>query len=393
MESELRAYHRLFAEQFVLRERRPAAARRGPARPELWLDEAAVAIHRAQIIQSLGHPAAALTILSQPLAQPYPGLSRHADAAGEAVLAAIALIYTGPRGCTWLDRRLYLPPAWFEPERPAADIESAVPAWITYKSGVTLGAEMLLANLAGGSLPVRWINLDQAYCRELRLLEELHHRSITFCVETGRHQPVWLKPAGLDQDWTRATADFLAAGWPAQAWQPAEASAEVAATRLALDRSGRPGLEGWLIVQRPAGSPAIDQWRFFLSNAPASQDKPTLIEMLGGAAPAARVLAECQTDPAEDSPGWAGWHHHTALTMLAHHFLVLLRNRFGAAAPALDVAQTRQILHRVLAQPEFDIQPALAEIERIQQQNLTAYLQLKEAQAFGWLEREIAWGI
>ncbi|MCA1598009.1 MAG: IS701 family transposase, partial [Chloroflexi bacterium] len=27
--------------------------------------------------------------------------------------------------------------------------------------------------------------------------------------------------------------------------------------------------------------------------------------------------------------GWVGWHHHTALSLLAHHFLVWQRCRMG----------------------------------------------------------------
>ena len=44
----------------------------------------------------------------------------------------------------------------------------------------------------------------------------------------------------------------------------------------------------------------------------------------------------CITTPAEECKGevgldhyevrgWIGWHHHTAMTLLAHHFLVRLR--------------------------------------------------------------------
>jgi hypothetical protein len=72
--------------------------------------------------------------------------------------------------------------------------------------------------------------------------------------------------------------------------------------------------------------------------------------------------------------GWKGWHHHMTMTFLSHLFLVCLRVKMGADAPALTIAQVRQLLQVVLPQRQFDAQSALAEIERIQRQNRAAYL-------------------
>ena len=71
--------------------------------------------------------------------------------------------------------------------------------------------------------------------------------------------------------------------------------------------------------------------------------------------------------------GWIGWHHHTALTLLAHHFLVQLRIELGSAAPALTVSQARKLLQVVLPKRRFDAAGIVKELERIQRQNYAAY--------------------
>lgn len=62
------------------------------------------------------------------------------------------------------------------------------------------------------------------------------------------------------------------------------------------------------------------------------------------------------------------------LTFLSHLFLVRLRVKMGLDAPALTIAQVRQLLQVVLPQRQFDAQSALDEVERMQRRNRAAYL-------------------
>lgn len=376
MESDLRAYHQLFAERFVLRGRR--RGRRALAEPaELWLDEGAIAIHQAEAAKTVGHPDGCLALVSAPLPGHYPGLAGPGEAAPGP--AAIYLIYFSPLGATPLDRRLFLPEDWFTADRPQAGLEYAIPAWVTYHSGPALGSEMVLAALAGGLAPVRAVALGGAFGRDQRLLDQLHQSGHTFVMEVSREQPIWIRAAGKPAHaaaWRAQPADEFAARLPPEAWQPAGPDGQIVARQVALDRAQRLGPEGWLVVRRPADLPAVDRWRFCLSNADARADLRSLAGLTDWEAPVGQVLRDCRSVAATTgAPGWAGWHHDTTLTMLAHHFVVRLRRRYGPAAPALDVAQARQILQTVLPQAEFDLTPALAEIERIQLHNLAAFPQ------------------
>lgn len=381
MESELKTYHHLYAERFVIRERRPAARRRAGSLPpaseaplEVWFDEAAVKIHQAEVAKTLGHPEGVLALTSYALPPTYPGLAgaKGAPADGHPGPAAIVLMYVSPAGAAPLDRRLFLPETWFHGERPASDVTWSIPAWVTYQTGLTLGAEMVKAVLDGGLVPARGVILDQAYSQAWWFLDELHQAGQAFCVAGNRTHPYWRHAPADAGAWETGRVDLLAARLPRAAWHPA-GDEEFTAQRIVLDRRGQPGPEGWLIVRRPAGSLAVDDWQLCLSNAPAGMAPGRLAEWLGWQSAVAAVLDDCRAEAADAAPGWAGWHHHTTLTMVAHHFLLQLRRRFGAAAPALNLPQARRLLEAVLLRPEFDIWPAVAEIEAIQRQNLAAF--------------------
>ena len=75
---------------------------------------------------------------------------------------------------------------------------------------------------------------------------------------------------------------------------------------------------------------------------------------------------------------WANWHQQTALAFVAHSCLSHLRRQYGAAAPALTLAQMQRMLQLILPQADFDAGVLAAEIRRIQRQNLAAYLSQRD---------------
>ena len=133
--------------------------------------------------------------------------------------------------------------------------------------------------------------------------------------------------------------------------------------------------EEWFVFRRHPGY--VHELKTFRCNAPAD----TPIEMLARLTAMRWPVETCNEDGNTELGmdhyevrGWKGWHHHMTMTFLSHLFLVCLRVKMGADAPALTIAQVRQLLQVVLPQRQFDAQSALAEIERIQRQNRAAYL-------------------
>lgn len=141
-------------------------------------------------------------------------------------------------------------------------------------------------------------------------------------------------------------------------------------------QDGLPGRAEWLIIRRPVGATSTTAWKYYRCNAPKDLPFKTLAQMTAWRWPVERVIEECKGELGFDHyevRGWVGWHHHTTMTMLSHHFLVQLRVKMGAEAPALTVAQVRQLLQVVLPKREFDEASIIAEIERIQRQNYADY--------------------
>jgi hypothetical protein len=150
---------------------------------------------------------------------------------------------------------------------------------------------------------------------------------------------------------------------------------EIAAVWVVMADEELPGRDEWLVLRRPIGAP-LAQWKFFRSNAPAETALTTLARLTAWRWPVETVIEECKSELGLDHyevRGWVGWHHHTTMTLLAHHFLVRLRAKHGLQAPALTVSQVRKLLQVILPKRELDAQTALEELARIQRQNHAAY--------------------
>jgi SRSO17 transposase len=132
--------------------------------------------------------------------------------------------------------------------------------------------------------------------------------------------------------------DAIAAQVPPEQWQLYQIKAgakgplvaEFACLRCVVVRDELPGAESWLVLRR-----SVDERRelkTYLSNAPATTPVPTLVAKSGlrwwVEATIEESKGECGLDH-DEVRSWVGWHHHTALTFLAHHFLVRQRCRLG----------------------------------------------------------------
>jgi hypothetical protein len=70
--------------------------------------------------------------------------------------------------------------------------------------------------------------------------------------------------------------------------------------------------------------------------------------------------------------GWRGWHHHLAMSVLAHHVLVWQRLTFGKKAPALTLLQVRLLLSAILPLRPLTPTTVLLLVRYLQHQNFAA---------------------
>ncbi len=375
-----------------------------------WSDDEVLAIHRRAVAETLGR-ADGVVILdgcdfpkqgvdSVGVARQYCGpLGKLANCQASVVLA-----YASERGATLLDRRLYLPREWFDAEHRERWQKCGIPDDITFQTKPALGAAMLQAVIAEGVVPFRWVTMDEGYGAAGYLLDQIHRENKLFFAEIPRDKQAWLRrpkvmpqvvraPTGRPPTLTHLApdappaqrVDAIAAQRRPADWQrfiihegtKGALEVEITVLRVVMADEELPGRDEWLVVRRPVGELDTKHWKFFRSNASTDTALTTLARMTAWRWPVESVIEECKGELGLDHyevRGWVGWHHHTTMTLLAHHFLVRLRVNRGIDAPALTVAQVRKLLQVVLPKREFDVQEALEELARIQRQNHAAYL-------------------
>jgi SRSO17 transposase len=297
---------------------------------------------------------------------------------------------------------LYLPHAWFKPEYRERWQRCGIPDTVTFHTRPELGAEMLRTIGARAVLPFQWVAMDEGFGKSPHLLTQIAAENHWFFAEIPRITRAWKKrppiilptpgPPGRPPTKVHLApnapparrVDVLAAAWPRSAWHSfiihegskGPVQVEIAAVRVVMAEDDLPGRDEWRVVRRSHAKQPPADWKFYRSNAPAEVSLKTLARMTAWRWPVETVIEECKGELGLDQyevRSWRGWHQHTTLTLLSHHFLVRLRVQLGQDAPALTVSQVRRLLQVTLPRREFDAQAALDELARLQRQNYAAY--------------------
>jgi SRSO17 transposase len=259
--------------------------------------------------------------------------------------------YCGPTGHTLIDRRLFLPQEWAA-DRPRRQ-EAGVPAAVVFRTKPELALE-LVAQADERGLPYRWVTADSVYGDSPTFVQGVRHLGKWYVVDTSADARVWLAepeviPAGTKGCRGRATTQprvatkpeplgEVVARLPATAWRRitiAEGSQgprvyEYAVLWVWFSEEGLPSGRERLLVRRSLGQKA--EVKCHRSNAPAAVGLEKLAQVRGQHWSVEQSFeagkGECGLDEYE-TRGWVGWHHHTALSLLALWFLVLQRRRLG----------------------------------------------------------------
>ncbi len=283
--------------------------------------------------------------------------------------AGVFLGYASRQGYTLLDRRLYLPAAWFTEDYAARRWACRIPRGTPFRTKHDLAGELVEAAVAAGTLRARWVVADEGYGDSPALLDRWAATGLWYLVEVARDTHVWplaepegQAPRARPTSWVPPRAasgkgpaptrtrlhpaspapqrvDAWTAQVPSAAWQRyrlLEGSkgplvAAFVAVRVVMVRDRLPGPEGWLLVRRgvPSGDAAPED-KYYLSNAPADLALGELVRVSGLRWPIEACFAEGRQELGLDhyeTRTWRGWHHHTTLVILAQHFLVRLQRR------------------------------------------------------------------
>lgn len=325
----------------------------------VWQDEAVLGELRRHVAEVLGDDEAVLIVdetgfpkkgvKSVGVTRQYSGALGRIDNCQVGVFVS----YCSRRGHTLFDRRVFLPESWTQ-DRARCDA-AGVPADVIFRTKPELAAGMIEQALRDG-VPFRWVTGDSVYgisplfLQTLRLLEKWYVVDVTSEVRAWSRPPEMRplgrttnrggRPARNQKPLTKPRpVDELASELPATAWKRvtvAEGSQgprlyEYAELTVWFSEEGLPAAQPErLLVRRSLGQSS--EVKYQRSNAPATIPLKRLAEVAGCRWCVEQDFqcgkGECGLDEYE-TRGWTGWHHHTALSLLALWFLTLQRVRLG----------------------------------------------------------------
>ncbi len=268
--------------------------------------------------------------------------------------AGVFLAYASQHGYALLDRRLYLPEAWFTDAYAEHRTACGVPHDVTFMTKSELGWAMIEAVVQSGTLPCRWVTCDEGFGKNPDLLDQIATLGLWYFAEVPHDTRVWReRVATALPPWSgrgpkpkreRVVPDApapqevqaLAAALPASQWQQyviQEGSqgpqvAEFAFVRVVAVRDGLPGPEVWLVLRR---SLTDGELKTYVCNAPADILHQRLVRTSGLRWPIETCFEVGKQELGMgdyEVRSWRGWHHHMTLVILAMAFLVRLQGRF-----------------------------------------------------------------
>ena len=277
---------------------------------------------------------------------------------------AVFANYCSSKGHTFMDRRLFLPQEWADdPERR---VEAGVPEAVVFRTKPQLGLAMIAEAVSAG-VPFRWVGGDSVYGDSPTYVQGVRELGKWYVVDTSADARVWTdEPQVIPAErrprsrsggrpCTRSRilskprrVDEVVAALPEAAFRRvvvAEGSQgprvyEYAEVWVWFSEERRPGPRERLLVRRSLGQEP--ELKYHRSNAPTEQSLTKLAQVRACRWTIEEDIesakGECGLDEYE-TRGWVGWHHHTALSLVALVFLVRQKRRLGEKSAADDRAR------------------------------------------------------
>lgn len=267
--------------------------------------------------------------------------------------------YASSRGYTLLDKRLYLPQAWFSKAQAPRARRCGIPESVRFTTKPQLALEMIQAQVQAGTLPARWVTADEAFGHAPTFVDGVAACGLWYFTEVNLNTQVWAQrpatavparaargPAARcervlpDQAPKREVAQWAEQLAP-ERWQTmslqegsqGQQVADMAMMRVVGVRNRLPGPDLWLVFRRCRSSGEL---KAYLSNAPADTALSTFARISAMRWP----IESCFEDGKQllgmgdyEVRTWQGWHHHMSLCILAHHFLVRVQGRLQKKVP------------------------------------------------------------
>ncbi len=203
--------------------------------------------------------------------------------------------YASRHGYALVDKRLFMPVAWFGEDYAERRVKCDVPDEVVFQSKPQLAVEMLRVIRREGRLPFKYVVADCLYGNSPTFLDALDACvGVTALVSIPAESRCWLqRPATLDKTYTykgevrtkrvlapsakvALTVEALAQGLRPHVWYRRKVSEgskgpieyEFARKRVTLCKEGLPDRTVWPVMKRSLG--ANPSCWYYISNAPES---------------------------------------------------------------------------------------------------------------------------
>jgi SRSO17 transposase len=272
--------------------------------------------------------------------------------------------YASRHGYALVDKRLFIPEAWFGENYSERRVKCDVPDEVAFQSKPQLAVEMLRIIRSEGRLPFKYVVADCLYGNSPTFLDALDACvGVTALVSIPAESRCWLqRPATLEKTYTykgevrtkrvlapsakvALTVEALAQSLSPHVWYRRKVSEgskgpieyEFARKRVTLCKEGLPDRTVWLVMKRSLG--ANPSCWYYISNAPESAPLRLFVWLSGIRWAIEQCFEESKTELGMahyEVRKYPGWHHHILTCMLAHFFLWRLKIRLEKKSPCAD---------------------------------------------------------
>lgn len=317
----------------------------------------------------------------------------------------VFLLGVTPGGTALLDAQLFLTQEWVADKRRRQ--KTRVPKAVKFQTKPQIAAEMIRRTLAAGHARFDWITADELYgstgdfldaleAMEQRYVVEVRKNTIVFTVDPATlggafPGPKRRRKLGCYRYPEAQSVEKVAAGLPAEAWQPLVLREgakgplvhEFAAVRVWAMRHYKPGPPIWLLLRRTTEKTDL---KYYVSNA----DEKTPWQSIALAAATRWRVEECLEDGKMhlgmadyEARSWNSWHHHMSLVALAHLYVTLTKRDVKHDIPELTLDLALRVLRSSFARPTLSEDEAANIIDYHLARNHTAH----ESHRKSWLEK------
>jgi SRSO17 transposase len=244
----------------------------------------------------------------------------------------VFLAYAADRGTAFIDRALYLPRAWTsDPARRAA---AGIPQGARFVTKVAL-ARRLLTRAFAAAVPARWVVADAFYGRSHAFRRWLEQRGRAYVLMLPKTTAIQYRGRRERAEQLGARLSEAAGRIPATGTNSQAAGAHQWAC-LTLTDPAPDGMRRWLRIHRRTGAPG--DLAYHLAYGPEGTTVEELVRVCSVRWQIEEGFAQAKGEIGLDhyeARGWVAWHRWVTLCLLAHAYLVVLRQR--ARAPDPDV--------------------------------------------------------